>query len=158
MSHPDYARAVRHITPDALRDTLIEMVDISSPTGREGAMAQYVVARLKQAGCAASLQDVSENRPNAVGVRAGSGDGVNLLFTGHMDTSYDGDEDYLQGEGFKAKGVYRDGWIWGLGANNMKFVGAPDIVGFLVTDGTGKRVAYATGTVEGGGIRIVEAE
>ncbi len=120
MSHPDYARAVRHITPDAVRDTLIEMVDIASPTGREGAMAQYVVARLKQAGCAASLQDVSENRPNAVGVRAGTGDGVNLLFTGHMDTSYDGDEDYLQGEGFKAKGVYRDGWIWGLGANNMK--------------------------------------
>ena len=48
------------------------------------------------------------------------GDGINLLFTGHMDTSYDGDEEYLQGEGFKAKGVYRDGWIWGLGANNMK--------------------------------------
>jgi acetylornithine deacetylase len=37
-----------------------------------------------------------------------------------MDTSYDGDETYLTAEGFKPKAVYRDGWIWGLGANNMK--------------------------------------
>lgn len=120
MSHPDYARAARHITPDAVKDTLMEMVDIASPTGREGALAEYIVARLAKAGFHAYLQEVSEGRPNAVGVRPGTGEGLNLLFTGHMDTSYDGDEDYLKGEGFKAKAVYRDGWIWGLGANNMK--------------------------------------
>jgi acetylornithine deacetylase/succinyl-diaminopimelate desuccinylase-like protein len=120
MSHADYARAARHITPDAVKDTLMEMVDIASPTGREGALAEYIVARLAKAGFHAYLQEVSEGRPNAVGVRPGTGEGLNLLFTGHMDTSYDGDEDYLKGEGFKAKAVYRDGWIWGLGANNMK--------------------------------------
>ena len=120
MTHPDYSRAVKHITLDAVRDTLIEMVDIASPTGREGAMAECLVHRLRKAGFDAYRQEVSANRPNAVGVRRGSGDGINLLFTGHMDTSYDGDEEYLQGEGFKAKGIYRDGWIWGLGANNMK--------------------------------------
>jgi len=120
MNHPDYARAVRHVTSETVRDTLIAMVDIPSPTGREGALAKYIVSRLLKAGLHASLQEVSENRPNAVGVRPGTGEGMNLLFTGHMDTSYDGDEDYLQGEGFKAKAVYRDGWIWGLGANNMK--------------------------------------
>ncbi len=120
MSHPDYARAVRHITSEAVRDTLMAMVNIASPTGREGALAQYIVSRLLQADFRASLQEVSDNRPNAVGVRPGAGDGVNLLFTGHMDTSYDGDEDYLQGDGFKAKAVLKDGWIWGLGANNMK--------------------------------------
>jgi acetylornithine deacetylase len=120
MSHPDYARAARHITEDAVRDTLIEMVNIPSPTGGEGALAEYIVCRLRQAGCHAYLQEVSEGRPNAIGVRRGSSGGYNLLFTGHMDTSYDGDEDYLQGDGFKAKAVYRDGWIWGLGANNMK--------------------------------------
>lgn len=120
MSHADYARAARHITADAVKDTLMEMVDIASPTGREGALAEYIVARLAKAGFHAYLQEVSEGRPNAVGVRPGTGEGLNLLFTGHMDTSYDGDEDYLKGEGFKAKAVYRDGWIWGLGANNMK--------------------------------------
>jgi acetylornithine deacetylase len=50
----------------------------------------------------------------------GKGTGLNLLFTGHMDTSYSGDEEHLVGEGFRPKGVLRDGWIWGLGANNMK--------------------------------------
>ena len=120
MSHPDYARAVRHITPEAVQKTLMAMVDIASPTGREGALAEYIVGRLAKAGFRTHLQEVSENRPNAVGVRTGTGGGVNLLFTGHMDTSYDGDEDYLRGDGFKAKAVYRDGWIWGLGANNMK--------------------------------------
>jgi acetylornithine deacetylase len=98
----------------------MEMVDIASPTGREGELAKYIVARLAKAGFNAYLQEVSEGRPNAVGVRPGTGEGVNVLFTGHMDTSYDGDEDYLKGEGFKAKAVLRDGWIWGLGANNMK--------------------------------------
>lgn len=120
MTHPDYARAERHITPRAVSDTLMEMVDIASPTGREGELAKYIVARLAKAGFRAHLQEVSEGRPNAVGVRPGSGDGLNLLFTGHMDTSYDGDEEYLKGEGFKAKAVQREGWIWGLGANNMK--------------------------------------
>lgn len=120
MNHPDYARVARHITTEAVRDTLIAMVDIASPTGREGALAEYIVGRLAKAGFNAYLQEVSEDRPNAVGVRPGTGDGMNLLFTGHMDTSYDGDESYLKGEGFKAKAVYRDGWIWGLGANNMK--------------------------------------
>jgi acetylornithine deacetylase len=120
MIHPDYARAARHITDEAVRDTLVEMVNIPSPTGGEGALAQYIVGRLQRAGCHAFLQEVSEGRPNAIGVRRGSGGGFNLLFTGHMDTSYDGDEDYLQGDGFKARAVVRDGWIWGLGANNMK--------------------------------------
>jgi len=119
-THPDYARVARHITPEAVRDTLVAMVDIASPTGREGALAEYIVGRLSKAGFNAHLQEVSEDRPNAVGVLPGSGDGPNLLFTGHMDTSYDGDEPYLKGEGFKARAVVRDGWIWGLGANNMK--------------------------------------
>jgi acetylornithine deacetylase len=118
--HEDYERVARHITVDAVRETLMEMVDIASPTGREGALAEYIVRRLRDAGYQGHLQEVSEGRPNAIGVRPGTGDGINLIFTGHMDTSYDGDEDYLEGEGFKAKAVYRDGWIWGLGANNMK--------------------------------------
>ena len=120
MAHPDYERAARHVTAQAVTDTLVEMVNIASPTGREGALAEYIVARLAKAGFQSCLQEVSPGRPNAVGVRPGSGDGVNLLFTGHMDTSYDGDEDYLHGDGFKARAVVREGWIWGLGANNMK--------------------------------------
>ena len=122
--HPEYARAAALITPEAVRDTLVEMVDIASPTGREGDFARYLVDRMRRSGCRAWLQEVSAGRPNAIAelrsTGPGSGTGSNLLFTGHMDTSYDGDEDYLHGEGFKAKAIVRDGWVWGLGANNMK--------------------------------------
>jgi len=116
----NYQAARAHITADAVTSTLMEMVDISSPTGREIDMAKYLVGRMQRAGLDAELQYVSAGRPNAVGHLRGHGDGRNLLFTGHMDTSYDGTEDHLSGEGFKPHAVNRDGWIWGLGARNMK--------------------------------------
>lgn len=108
------------MTPDLVRQTLLDLIDIRSPTGHEAGMADYIVERLRRAGLAASRQFVEEGRPNAVAHLPGRGDGLNLLFTGHMDTSYSGDEEHLSGEGFRPKGVFRDGWIWGLGANNMK--------------------------------------
>src|SRR4051794_39428953 len=120
MTHPDFPTAVAHISAERIRDTLVDMVDISSPTGREAGMAEYLVARMHAVGMETDLQLVDEGRPNAVGHLRGRGSGTNLLFTGHMDTSYSGDEDYLIGEGFRPKAVVRDGWIWGLGANNMK--------------------------------------
>jgi acetylornithine deacetylase len=103
-----------------VRTLLMDLVDISSPTGKEIGVAQYLVARMGKAGMDTDLPLVDECRPNAVGHRRGGGDGLNLLFTGHMDTSYSGQEEHLVGEGFQPKAVHRDGWIWGLGSNNMK--------------------------------------
>ena len=120
MPHPDFARAAAHITADTIRSCLIDLVDISSPTGKESGVAHYLVERMARSGMATHLPLVDEGRPNAVGHRRGRGDGLNLLFTGHMDTSYSGDEEHLAGDGFKPKALDRDGWIWGLGANNMK--------------------------------------
>jgi len=120
MSHPDRAKVQSAIKPDIVCRTLLDLIDIRSPTGEEAGMAEYIVARLRGSGFDADLQLVEAGRPNAVAHLRGSGIGTNLLFTGHMDTSYSGDEEHLVGEGFRPKGVLRDGWIWGLGANNMK--------------------------------------
>jgi acetylornithine deacetylase/succinyl-diaminopimelate desuccinylase-like protein len=120
MTHPDLAKAASHITVDNVRDLLTALVDIASPTGKESGVAHYLVERMRRAGMDTDLQFVDEGRPNAVGHLRGRGDGLNLLFTGHMDTSYSGDEEHLSGEGFKPKTVLRDGWVFGLGANNMK--------------------------------------
>jgi acetylornithine deacetylase len=120
MTSVEFQRAESHITPENVRTALMDMIDIRSPTGHEAEMARYIVQRLARAGLEAFEQPVEEGRPNAVAHLRGTGDGMNLLFTGHMDTSYSGDEDHLLGEGFKPKAVFRDGWIWGLGANNMK--------------------------------------
>ena len=35
MTHPDFAKAAAHITAEAVRDALVELVDIASPTGHE---------------------------------------------------------------------------------------------------------------------------
>lgn len=120
MNHPDSQEAAGHITPEVVRQILMDMIDIRSPTGSEAGMADYIVHRLQRCGLDAYHQPVEEGRPNAVAHLRGKGDGLNLLFTGHMDTSYSGDEAHLDGDGFRPKGIFRDGWIWGLGASNMK--------------------------------------
>ena len=118
--HPDFAKAASHITAENVRDVLMDLVNIPSATGNEIGVAQYLVARMRKSGMETDLPLVDAGRPNAVGHLRGRGDGLNLLFTGHMDTSDSGDEEHLSGDGFKPKAVFRDGWIWGLGANNMK--------------------------------------
>lgn len=120
MNHPDFAKAAAHISAEAVRDALVDLVDIASPTGREAGVAHYLVERMRKSGLDTDLQMVEAGRPNAVGHLCGRGDGLNLLFTGHMDTSYSGDEPHLSGDGFKPKAIVRDGWVWGLGSNNMK--------------------------------------
>jgi acetylornithine deacetylase/succinyl-diaminopimelate desuccinylase-like protein len=116
----DLVKALQHVSTDLVQKTLMEMVDIPSATGNEIGMARYLVERMQHVGLETELQLVDANRPNAVGHLRGSGTGINLLFTGHMDTSYSGSEDYLDGPGFRPKALHKDGWIWGLGANNMK--------------------------------------
>jgi acetylornithine deacetylase/succinyl-diaminopimelate desuccinylase-like protein len=117
---PDFRKAVSHITAGNVRGLLMDLVNIPSPTGQESRVAHYLVERMRKSGMDTDLQLVEEGRPNAVGHLRGHGEGFNLLFTGHMDTSYSGDEEYLAADGFKPKAILRDGWVFGLGANNMK--------------------------------------
>ncbi len=130
MESSFFKKCAKHIKKKKLRDTLIDLVDIPSPTSGEKPLAEYLVNRMKSSGTRTTLQEVSLDRPNAIGTISGDGTGPNLMFTGHMDTSYDGNEDYLVGKGFKPKGVYKNGWIWGLGANNMKGGLASALVAF----------------------------
>jgi acetylornithine deacetylase/succinyl-diaminopimelate desuccinylase-like protein len=120
MRHSDFARAAAHVTAKAVLDLLMELIDIPSPTGEEIGVARHLVERMRRAGLETDLPLVEPGRPNAVGHLRGRGEGLNLLLTGHMDTSYSGSEEHLAGEGFKPKAIHRDGWVWGLGANNMK--------------------------------------
>ena len=110
MPHPDFAKAATHVTADNVRDLLVDLVNIPSATGNEIGVAHYLVERMRKSGLATDLPLVEQGRPNAVGHLRGRGDGLNLLFTGHMDTSYSGDEEHLAGDGFRPKAMLRDGW------------------------------------------------
>src|SRR6187401_440901 len=149
MTKPAFAEIAAYITAENVRDLLIDLVDIPSTTGKEIGVAQYLVERMRKAGMETDLQMVDENRPNAVGHWRGRGDGLNLLFTGHMDTSYSGDEEHLAGDGFKPKAVYRDGWVFGLGAMNMKSGLAAALVAIEAIVKTGIELA---GDISFGGV------
>jgi acetylornithine deacetylase len=150
MTSSGFEAAAKHITASAVSSALCDMVDIASPTGRELGMAQYLVERMRRSGLDTELQHVSEGRPNAVGHLRGRGDGLNLLFTGHMDTSYDGTEDHLgSGPGYKAEAVRDGDWIWGFGARNMKSGLAAAIIAIEAIAKTGLKLA---GDISFGGV------
>ena len=75
LQHPEFAKAVAQITADRVRDVLMDLVNIPSPTGKEGAVAHYLVDRMRDAGLDTDLQLVDEDRPNAVAHLRGQGNG-----------------------------------------------------------------------------------
>jgi len=109
------------VDEQALVDLAVELVSIPSPTGEEWAMGERMAAVLEELGLAVTVQEVEEGRANVVGVWEGSGGGQTLMFNGHMDTSYSGDEPWLRRiPGFQPTGFVQDGRIYGLGISNMK--------------------------------------
>ena len=113
-------KVVGAVDEDFIVQTTMELVDIPSPTGYEEAAARYMHAKYEEAGLEAHLQKVAEGRYNAVGILPEGGGGYSLMFNGHLDTSYSGEEPELTQPGYKNKAI-RDGeWIIGNGAFNMK--------------------------------------
>ena len=84
-------------------------------------MGERIRAELEALGVQVQWQEVEEDRPNVVGLWEGAGGGKSLMFNGHMDTSYSGQEPWLAGiPGFQPSGFVEDGRIYGLGISNMK--------------------------------------
>jgi acetylornithine deacetylase len=109
------------VDPDRLVETVLRVVDTPSPTGSEAAVAAVMHEILDDAGCEVVVQEVEEGRANVLGTLHGTGGGPTLMFNGHMDTSYSGQEPWLRGiPGFQPSGFVEDGHIYGLGVANMK--------------------------------------
>jgi acetylornithine deacetylase/succinyl-diaminopimelate desuccinylase-like protein len=97
-----------------------DVINIASPTGEELEMSRYMRSTFEQMGLEVAWQEVEEGRANVIGRLEGSGDGKNLMFNGHMDTSNSGREPFLSGIGYKPNAVVKNGMIYGLGIYNMK--------------------------------------
>ena len=67
MTHPDFAKAAAHISAEKVRDILMDLVNIASPTGKEIGVAHYLVEHMRKSGMDTDLPLVEEGRPNAVG-------------------------------------------------------------------------------------------
>jgi acetylornithine deacetylase len=109
------------VNSDRLVQTAVDLVSIASPTGSEQAMGEHMRGVYESMGLKMLWQEVEDGRPNVVGTLEGAGGGKSLMFNGHMDTSYSGQEPWFAGiAGFQPQGFVRDGRVWGLGISNMK--------------------------------------
>jgi acetylornithine deacetylase len=112
---------VNSVTAERCAELAVTLVDIPSLTGNEQPIAECTHRILQTMGADAYLQEFEPGRYNAIGRLRGRGDGATLLFNGHMDIAFSGTEAYLpKGPGYQPKAVVKDGWIYGMGAHNMK--------------------------------------
>jgi acetylornithine deacetylase/succinyl-diaminopimelate desuccinylase-like protein len=104
-----------------LVDLALRLVSTPSFTGSEERAARVVQDELESIGLQTQWQQVEDGRANVLGTWAGAGGGPTLMFNGHLDTSYSGQEPWLAGiPGFQPEGFECDGRIYGLGISNMK--------------------------------------
>ncbi|MHB1908799.1 MAG: M20 family metallopeptidase [Nitrososphaerales archaeon] len=110
-----------------VKDTL-ELVNIDSPTGKEGDVGAEYASKLKSLGMKVVLQEVEPGRSNVLAVLRGeSSSGATLMFNGHLDTSFAASENpeilasisphYPRSPPW---GKVDGDWIYGCGAFNMK--------------------------------------
>jgi acetylornithine deacetylase len=104
----------------SLVESASDLVNISSPTGDEHGVAEYLARTFHELGMHVQWQEVEEGRPNVLGTWRGTGGGKTLMFNGHMDTSYSGREPWLAGRGFRPEARVEGDHLFGLGISNMK--------------------------------------
>jgi acetylornithine deacetylase len=98
------------------------MIDIPSAMGCEKELALYLQGRFQAVGLQTRLQEVEPNRYNVFGHLEGTGGGPTLMYCGHLDSTYGGDEEGIRdlGPGYQPKSWREGEWIYGMGAYNMK--------------------------------------
>jgi len=90
-------------------------------TGSEQDMATLMAETFAELELQVLWQQVEHGRANVLGIRPGAGGGRSLMFNGHMDTSYSGQEPWLRGaRGFQPDPFVHEGRLYGLGISNMK--------------------------------------
>lgn len=112
---------------DRLRQLVVEMTAIPSPTGEERALAEFLVARLAAADLDAAYQQIDVDQGNAVARQTGDGSGADLLLYAPIDTHIAGDPDEdlpWAGEELRADmridPFVQDDFVIGLCAENPK--------------------------------------
>ena len=88
----ELAEVSGRIQKKELTGLAMELVDIPSPTGQEGKIAQFVVDWMIYNGIEAFTQEIEPGRFNAVGRLRGSGGGKSLTINAHLDTAFAGVE------------------------------------------------------------------
>ncbi|HYT56832.1 MAG TPA: M20/M25/M40 family metallo-hydrolase [Verrucomicrobiae bacterium] len=134
IQEQDRANVIKRINREELAELTKQLVDISSPTGSEKAIGEFILAWHARHNLKPVRQELGPDRVNAIGILEGRANGVSLTINGHMDTSYTGtEEDRMFCRALEPdsdlKGAIREGKVFGLGASNMK----SGLAAFMVT-------------------------
>jgi acetylornithine deacetylase/succinyl-diaminopimelate desuccinylase-like protein len=115
------------VDPERLRDVIVAMTDIASPTGEETALAEWLTGEAQRTGLVAHTQLLQGRQANSVASLSGSGGGQSLLLYAPIDTVGAGnaDEDMPWiADSFRADhqahAVVDGRTVVGLGASNPK--------------------------------------
>ena len=112
-------RIVKAVSKSRVGELTQKLVNIPSPTGREGEISDFLAQELEKIGLDVRLQEVEAGRNNVIGRLPGKGRGRgrSLMFCAHFDTSAT-EADKIPGQ--QSRAVRMGDWIYGLGASNMK--------------------------------------
>ncbi|WP_430334513.1 M20 family metallopeptidase [Rhodococcus sp. ACT016] len=120
-------RAWAHVDQGRLRDLVVGLVDIVSPTGDEAPLARHIADTLSDAGVEAHTMYLDDRQANSWARVRGGGTGPDLLLYAPIDTVTSGnaEEDVpwaaetLRPD-LRARAVVDGGYVIGLGASNPK--------------------------------------
>ena len=115
-------------------------IDTTNPPGNEGLCASWVQAILTQYGVSSQLYELVPGRGNVVARLEGHGSGKGhdpLLLTAHMDV-VPHDKRFWTQDPFG--GAIVDGWMYGRGAVDMKFMLIENLVTFLALRESGLKL------------------
>lgn len=119
------------VDDELLRNLVVGMVDIPSPTGEEAPLARWLADRMTELGLDAAFQPIDDLQANARARLAGDGSGASLLLYAPIDTLTVGtDEEDVPGIGprlradMRPQAVLSGPFVSGLGASNPKGHGA----------------------------------
>lgn len=85
---------VAHLDPDRLRDLLVRLIEIPSPTGDEREISAFMARHLAhEVGVSAQYMPISDRTGNVHARLAGTSDGADLLLYSPIDTHVEPDRD-----------------------------------------------------------------
>lgn len=123
-THDGAEQVLARIDEEELVDLAVELGNIYSPTGQEGAACEYVYQWLAQHAFAPEKVGVFEERANVVGRLKGTGQGQSLIFNSHLDTIMSRDDATMYAN--PNERVYHEAWadderrVWGFPVVNCK--------------------------------------
>ncbi|MEU5621464.1 deacylase [[Kitasatospora] papulosa] len=119
--------AWRHVTEERLRELVVSLVGVSSPTGDERPLAQHITKSLASVGLRAACQPIDARQASSWARLEGDGTGPDLMLYAPIDTLTVGEESEdvpwigpALREDMRSEATVYDDLVTGLGASNPK--------------------------------------